>query len=99
MELDSPIKAGEYEVSILSDDDENEKLINGNNQVEMMKPIAKVRKWETISGGAEVDILETAMPNFAHGKHFFKDLALELDLFEWHSTTALKVERLISLIY
>ena len=61
MELDSPIKAGEYEVSILQEDDEP-KAQNGG-----LHEIKKVRKWETISGGSEVDILETAMPNFAQG--------------------------------
>ena len=63
MELDSPIKAGEYEVSILQEDDEP-RVQNGG----LHHDIKKVRKWETISGGSEIDILESAMPNFAQGK-------------------------------
>ena len=43
MELDSPIKAGEYEVSILPP--EAEVPVNGGS-------VKRVRKWESISGGS-----------------------------------------------
>ena len=62
MELDSPIKAGEYEISILQEDDEPKTQNGGSHDIK------KERKWETISGGSEIDILETAMPNFAQGQ-------------------------------
>ena len=62
MELDSPIKAGEYEISILQEDDEPKTQNGGSHDIK------KARKWETISGGSEIDILETAMPNFAQGQ-------------------------------
>lgn len=54
MEIDSPIQAGEYEINII-DETENE----------ASKQTSKRMKWETISGGNEIGILETALPNFA----------------------------------
>ena len=54
------IKAGEYEINIL---DEEENVKN--------KETVKRMKWECISGGNEIDILETALPNFAQGILFF----------------------------
>ena len=45
MELDSPIKAGEYEVSILPP--EAEIAENGHRG-----SVKRVRKWESISGGS-----------------------------------------------
>ena len=49
--------AGEYEINII-DETENE----------TSKQTVKRMKWETISGGNEIGILETALPNFAQGE-------------------------------
>ena len=50
------MKTGEFEICI-----EQEKELEHSNA-------DKRRKWETLDGGNEVDILETALPNFATGE-------------------------------